>query len=1171
MNAEIITVGAELLLGNTANADGQFLSHELAAFGVEVTNLSTVGADPSSLREALRLALGRSRLVVLAGGLGDGDNDCALSVLADILPLPLERHEESLERIREYFVNTCREMPANAERQAWLPKGSSVFPNDHGTAPGCAIDWQGRQIFLLPGAPRELMPMFSDYVAPYLSNCAGGTIVSRTVGVFGLSEAVLTERLADLMSEANPNVAAYSKDGEAILRVTAHAANRADALALCAPVVDEICRRLGVNVYGVDVGSLQKAVVALLLDKQMKIATAESCTAGLLSGRLTEVAGVSAVFECGVAAYSKEIKHNILGVPNELLEQYGAVSPKVASAMAVGARRVGNADLGVGITGVAGPDTSEGKPVGTVYVALADEKRVWVKKIDTREGAVDREYIRYLATSHALDLVRRYLEALPTVMAGGETLSAPPAPPPAEIPQASPTGRSHHFLRSILPWKGDSRGEIVRKSSVLAVFLLLIAVLAAVLYMYVLKPMDNQRLYNQLVQLYDVSAPQNAATDLDSYPEGMLTQFYALYARNQDIRGWLKIDGTNINYPVMRGTADSYYATHNFNRQLSSFGVPYFDPTTALLSPDSVNRSLVIYGNNAGNGQMFSDLTSYYDNLSFLREHPLIEMNTIYHNAKWKVFSVLIAETPDEEGFDYTRAVFDNETDFLSFAGELRIRSLYSFPDGVVDVQEGDSLLLLSTDFSEAAGFSGARLVVAARQLRSGESETVDLGGVTFNSNALMPKQWRDDSSSVNTTTTRPHGAVITRGSDATAKETTTTTTEEIPSTTPTEKPSENPTTSPTPPTTTTTKAVPTTTTTEPDTVGPTTQPEPQPPTTVSTSASTSGTTPTTPTSATPPPPADDVPPVLAGNVAESSFLKDCKVRDTATGETIVPANKQELQLLLARIVKKELGSSSTYGTPGTTGYMAAQKAQAIASYTYILYYTRSSGKPYSCRLPAFNAASGTDKLIYDAVGEVAGIKLLQNNAPICATYFASSAGVTADNKNVFGADLPYLKSVVSAYDTAQYVGDPYWEKTLTLSRDEVLRDLTAALSDPKTGFIPEILCNGNAFAITEYDVYGKYTVKTNLSYINAKGYQRVISGYQFASILGLRSHAFTVVSSGSEIVLKEQGFGHGVGMSQWGAAGYAKHENWDYRRILSHYYSVTSSSGHRLVAPVWA
>lgn len=1166
MNAEIITVGADLLLCNIANADSQFLSHDLAAFGIEVTHISTMGADPSSLREAIRLALGRSELVVLAGGLGDGDDACALPVVADVLSLPLEPHEDSLERIREYFVNTCREMPANAERQAWLPQGATVFPNDHGTAPGCAIDRNGQQIFLLPGEPRELMPMFSDYVAPYLSNCTGGTIVSRTVGVFGLSEAVLTERLADLMGEANPNVAAYSKDGEAILRVTAHAANRADALALCAPVVDEICRRLGVNVYGVDVGSLQKAVVALLLDKQMKIATAESCTAGLLSGRLTEVAGVSAVFECGVAAYSKEIKHNILGVSNELLEQYGAVSPKVAGAMAVGARRVGNADLGVGITGVAGPDTSEGKPVGTVYVALADEKRVWVKKIDTREGAVDREYIRYLATSHALDLVRRYLEALPTVMAGGETLSAPPLPPPAEIPQASPTGKPRHFLRSILPWKGDSRGEIVRKSAVLAVFLLLIAALAAMLYMYILKPIDNQKLYNQLVQLYDVSASQSVDADPESYPEGMLTQFYALYTRNRDIRGWLKIDGTNINYPVMRGAGDSFYATHNFNRQLSSFGVPYFDPATALLSPDSVNRSLVIYGNNAGSGQMFSDLTEYYDDLTFLRKHPLIEMNTIYHNAKWKVFSVMIAEAPDGANFDYTRAVFDNETDFLGFAGEIRIRSLYSFPDGVVDVQEEDSLLLLSTDFSDVAGFSDARLVVAARQVRSGESEDVDLGGVTFNSNAVMPKKWRDSSSGADESrTSRAHGAAITRGPNAAGRETTTTTTTttaEPPSTTPTEKPSEEPTASPTPPITTTTKATPSTTPTEPDTVGPTTQPDPEPPQT--TTPMMSSGTPTTPPTAEPPPPVDDVPAVLAGKAAESTYLKDCKVRDTATGEVIVPSNKQELQLLLARIVKKELGSSSTYGTPGATGYMAAQKAQAIASYTYILYYTRSSGNPYSCSLPAFNETSGTDKLIYDAVGEVAGIKILQNNAPICATYFSSSAGVTADNKNVFGADLPYLKSVVSAYDTAQYVGDPYWEKTLTLNRDEVLRDLEAALGST-------IVCKGDGFAVTKYDPYGKYTVETNLCYTNKYGYEQTVSGYQFASILGLRSHAFTVVSSGSEIVLKEQGFGHGVGMSQWGAVGYAKYENWDYRRILSHYYSVTASSGHRLYAPVWA
>lgn len=1151
MNAEIITVGDRLLLDATAGSNNQFLSHELAAYGIRVTHLSTVNGDASRLREALILALSRSELVVVAGGLDDEGDRSARAVISEVLAAPLQLHEESWERIQEYYVNTCRDMPENARMQAMLPRGCTVFPNDHGTAPGFVVTKYEQQVFALPGNPGELLPMFSDYVAPYLSNCAGGTIVSRTVGVFGLSEAVLTERLADLMSEANPNVAAYAKDGEAILRVTAHAANRADAMALSAPVVEEIQKRLGVNVYGVDVGSLQKAVVALLLDKQLKIATAESCTAGLLSGRLTEVAGVSAVFECGVAAYSREIKHNILGVPDDLLEQYGTVSPETARAMAVGARRVGNAHLGVSITGVAGPEPSEGKPVGTVYVALADEKRVWVKKIATPEGSVDRETVRALATSHALDLTRRYLEALPTVMAGGETLSAPPVPAPAAIPETTvpPVRKRRHFLRSVLPWKGDGRGEVVRKSAILLAFLLLLAALGSIFYLYVYRPLDNKRIYDQLVMLYNVSNPTEPVDGVE-YPEGTLAQFYALYARNSDVRGWVKIDDTNINYPVMCWTDDRFYEDHNFNKQPSDYGVPFFGKQAALISPASVNRSLVIYGNNIGNGQMFSDLTKYYNDLEFLRTHPIIEMNTLYDNAKWKVVSVMVTDQPDGSAgsFDYTRTSFADESDFLDFAGEIRARSLYSFPNGEADIQEGDSLLMLSTGFEEV-GHPGAQLVVAARRLRDGEGEVSYLGGVTFNPDAVMPGWWDGPSGekSRRTTTT---GAPPTTSTAGITTTTVTTTAAVVSSTGESTGRPEESTLAPTVPTTTSKRPT-TTTTTESETIGPTTSAGP--PTTTTTSP-----VPTTTTTAAPAPPSDDVPPAIAGSKPEAEYMQNCRVSDRNNGgRTVTPSNRQELQTLIARIVKAELGSASTFGND-----LAAQKAQAVACYTYILYYNTVYPKqPYPCALPSFDPSNNqTDRQIYDAVGEVVGYKILDNGVPICAMYHASSAGVTSDNMHVFGGALPY-HSVVSKYDDAAYVGDSQWESSVTLSLDTIRAKLTDYCGET-------VEFEGGSPAVRRTDDYGVYVVETNAYYTDKNGNVRFLTGHQMRTALGLRSHAFTITVSGSSVTFRTRGWGHGIGMSQWGAAGYAKYENWDYRRILSHYYSITYSSSHRLVAP---
>ena len=422
MNAEIISVGTELLLGDIVNSNSQFLASELAVYGIDTLYQSTVGDNRERLTQALELATSRCDLVILTGGLGPTEDDLTRETVAEFCGLPLVLHEDSDRRIRAYFEKSGKEYTDNNRKQAMLPEGCIVFANEHGTAPGCAVEKDGKYLLLLPGPPREMIAMFRDCVSEYLAKHSDSTIRSHTIGVFGIPEAAIDERLHDLMEQDNPTVAPYAKNGEVVIRVTAKAETMEEATALCEPVIADIRERLGNAVYGVDVGGLAPRVVGLLTEKEMKIATAESCTAGLLSGRLTEVPGVSAVFECGIAAYSKEIKHQVLGVPESVLEEQGAVSPETAGAMAIGARRVGGADIGIGITGVAGPTTDEGKAVGTVYVALADEKRVWVKKVFAGHSEGDREYIRNVATVYALDMTRRYLEALPGVMAGGQSI-----------------------------------------------------------------------------------------------------------------------------------------------------------------------------------------------------------------------------------------------------------------------------------------------------------------------------------------------------------------------------------------------------------------------------------------------------------------------------------------------------------------------------------------------------------------------------------------------------------------------------------------------------------------------------------------------------------------------------------------------------------------------------
>ncbi len=406
MNAEIISVGTELLLGHTVNTDASFVARELAPAGIGLLYACTVGDNPERLRAALRTALGRSDIVVTTGGLGPTGDDLTKETVAAVTGKKLVPDRGSMERIERYFQG--RELGETQKKQAWLPEGCTVFPNDFGTAPGCGFrTGDGKLVAMLPGPPSELIPMLKRYVVPFLAGGAGGAIVSRMVHIFGLGEGYVAERIPDLCAGANPTCATYAKEGEMFVRVTAKAEDADRAAGLCGPVVAELRKRFGAFVYGVDVGSLEEAAVFLLAGRRQTVATAESCTGGLLSKRITDIPGSSEVFHLGVTTYANEAKTKLLGVPEETLRKCGAVSPQTARAMAQGVRALAGADFGLGVTGIAGPGggTPE-KPVGLVYLALSDGESVWVREMrgKARKG---RAYQRELAASNALDMLRR--------------------------------------------------------------------------------------------------------------------------------------------------------------------------------------------------------------------------------------------------------------------------------------------------------------------------------------------------------------------------------------------------------------------------------------------------------------------------------------------------------------------------------------------------------------------------------------------------------------------------------------------------------------------------------------------------------------------------------------------------------------------------------------------
>ena len=406
MNAELIAVGTEILLGDIVNTDAQLISQGLSELGINVYYQTVVGDNPARLERVVREAKERADIIITTGGLGPTLDDLTKETLATVFGKKMALHQPSLDRITKFFATIGREMTKNNEKQAWLPEDCTVFTNLWGTAPGCAFEADGKYVLMLPGPPRECNPMWKECAMPYLYKLAGGCIVSRNIRVFGLGESAMEDRLHDMMEQSkNPTIAPYAKTSECFARVTAKADTPAECEKLLEPVVGKIVELLGEDVYGVDVDSLEQVVGDGLRARGLKLAVAESCTGGLLSKRITDVPGCSDYYLGGVCSYANEVKMGVLGVKKETLDTVGAVSPETAEQMAAGVAKALGADVGVGITGVAGPGGgTDDKPVGLVYISVWHDGKNVTRKMQTANG---RDRIRMQAASTALDMIRR--------------------------------------------------------------------------------------------------------------------------------------------------------------------------------------------------------------------------------------------------------------------------------------------------------------------------------------------------------------------------------------------------------------------------------------------------------------------------------------------------------------------------------------------------------------------------------------------------------------------------------------------------------------------------------------------------------------------------------------------------------------------------------------------
>ena len=412
MRAEIVAVGTELLLGQIADTNAQWMSEQLAAIGVDVTHHQAVGDNADRIVEALRLAASRADVVLVCGGLGPTEDDITRDAIAELAGVPLVFRDDLEHMLREKFRrwSAIGAMPESNLRQATVPEGASTITPDRGTAPGLIVQLDGARLYAVPGVPDEMREMISGTVLPELRQLVGGeVIVSQMLRVAGTGESTVAERLADLFAASkNPTIAYLASMGEVRVRLTAKAASDDAALALLAPLVDEIRARLGDVVFTDRDESLEAVVIRLLTASGRRLACAESLTGGGVGQRLTAVPGASAGFLGSAVVYTADMKRHVLGLTDDDLSG-GTVTEACALAMARGARGLFGADVALALTGAAGPEPHDGAAPGTIWVAIVADRLAHARGFIARG---ERDRVRRWAEQAGLDLIRRYLEGV---------------------------------------------------------------------------------------------------------------------------------------------------------------------------------------------------------------------------------------------------------------------------------------------------------------------------------------------------------------------------------------------------------------------------------------------------------------------------------------------------------------------------------------------------------------------------------------------------------------------------------------------------------------------------------------------------------------------------------------------------------------------------------------
>ncbi len=756
MNAELINIGTELLIGDQINSNQTFLVKELANIDVNIYCQNTAGFDPDRLSDLLSVALTRSDVILLVGGMGPNAEDITKQTVCDALGLQMVRHDKSEKRIIEYCQQNGIEADDIIMSMADMPAGSVVFRNDSGMCPGCAIRSSKQCIVMLPSSTVELVPMVRSYVIQYLKQLTDGAVFSQTISVFsmGISVHEVEERLGYLKDSRNPTITCIENTGEVQIRVTSKTDTEEAARNLAAPLIKDILQIFGSDAYGMNVSGLEQVVVQKLMEKGMTLSTAESCTAGIISKRITDISGASKVFEMGAATYSSNKKSDMLGVSNAVIQKFGAVSPEAAAAMAVGARRLAGSSLAVSTTGIAGPGGgTPQRPVGLVFIALADKERVWVKKVLIQKPGMDRDYVRQVAASHALNLVRIYVETLPNLMPGYEVLADNFKDTYLDNSSSSSKGRRSSAIGSSGRQKQKrSVGDIIRT-------ILFVVALAGFLGSggYLLnREMQDRASKNDLAkvsQYYEsteVASAQNGIwsgitiedKDVPRDSQNRLLKFSELVEKYPDTIGWITVPNTDIDYIVVQdkdGTDNDYYLKHDFEGDSNRNGAIFADYRLNL-EYGVKQPNIVVYGHHMKSGLMFNNLIKY-DDIEFYKQNPVISFDTIYEEGQWVIFAVMKIDAKENNGspsFNFMKLgdALSDPLNFQAFISDIRNHSVID-TEAAIAVTTDDELLTLSTCSYEHSDY---RTVIVARKVRA--NETIDVSGVTWATDPIMPKSW---------------------------------------------------------------------------------------------------------------------------------------------------------------------------------------------------------------------------------------------------------------------------------------------------------------------------------------------------------------------------------------------------------------------------------------------